>query len=84
MPTPVYLEQMGARRQTARTASNNTQVAGKVFFHNGYGGNVSGMRQAAKRFVETPEFDNRATYYDAELVDGRYKFTAILPLSARK
>ncbi len=67
---------MSVRRQTARTESNHTEVAGKLFFNNAMYATVASMRQAAKRFVKTDQFVP-ALYWEGCLINRRWEFFPI-------
>lgn len=67
---------MAVRNHHSRTSNNYTEVAGKLFFNKSHS-SVASMRQAAKRFVATPDFTDNCMYYDGYIVDGRWKFKPV-------
>jgi len=61
--------------------SNSTQVKGKTFFfeHDYGNGSMAGMRQSAKKFVETEAYNPDAIYYTGKKVGNRYQFIPQIP-----
>lgn len=60
-----------------RTSSNTTEVADKLFFNDSQKGLNPSMRQAAKRFVLTPEFTEDCAYYSAKIENNRWVFRPV-------
>ena len=64
---------MSMKNHHNRTSNNYTEVADKLFFNKSYS-SVPSMRQAAKRFVLSPEFTQDCAYYEGHMIDGKWQF----------
>ena len=75
--------EMTARKQIARTSTNSTSVNGKRFFNEAFSkgdratSSTASMRQAAKRFANSPDFDENVLYYEGFILNGRWAFEAV-------
>ncbi len=58
-----------------RTSSRSVEVADKLFFNDSQKALNPSMRQAAKKFVQTPEFTQECAYYSATMPDNKWVFT---------
>jgi hypothetical protein len=75
---------MSVRSQHNRTENTGTRVGDKYFIiqrgssrATGSNSTLSSMRQAAKRFIETPQFTADCLYYDGFMVNGKWQFRAV-------